>query len=125
MKKGLFENSLTLTLKSRPPEGGAPTRYRLNFKQIFMKRFAFLPKIEIFRQNARKGFLPLFDMVCPLVFSLPPKRGLSVLPRFFLRMSFDTALLAFFCGCMRVYKPVYVPTQCNIPKLERPSLSSP
>ncbi|CRF40437.1 hypothetical protein HAL09_05260 [Helicobacter ailurogastricus] len=82
VKKGLFENSLTLTLKSRPPEGGAPTRYRLNFKQIFMKRFAFLPKIEIFGYNARKGFLPLFDMVCPLVFSLPPKGGLPFYPVF-------------------------------------------
>ncbi|WP_324725783.1 hypothetical protein [Helicobacter felis] len=25
---------------------------------------------------------------------------------------------------MRVYKPVYVPTKCQIPKLERPALGS-
>ncbi|BCZ19517.1 hypothetical protein NHP190012_11590 [Helicobacter sp. NHP19-012] len=36
------------------------------------------------------------------------------------------AFLGFlFCGCMRVYKPVYIPVKCNIPKLERPPLSSP
>nr|WP_240451767.1 hypothetical protein [Helicobacter sp. L8] len=28
-------------------------------------------------------------------------------------------------GCVRVYKPVYVPTKCKIPKLERPPLASP
>ncbi|WP_324728113.1 hypothetical protein [Helicobacter cynogastricus] len=26
---------------------------------------------------------------------------------------------------MRVYKPVYIPTKCQIPKLERPALASP
>ncbi|BCZ18064.1 hypothetical protein NHP190003_13460 [Helicobacter sp. NHP19-003] len=26
---------------------------------------------------------------------------------------------------MRVYRPVFVPVKCNVPKLERPSLSSP
>ncbi|CRF52548.1 hypothetical protein HAL07_10130 [Helicobacter ailurogastricus] len=34
-------------------------------------------------------------------------------------MSFDTALLAFFCGCMRVYKPVYVPTMQH-PQIRAP-----
>lgn len=48
--------------------------------------------------------------------SLPPCRG-----RWF---------VSFFClvclsGCVRLYKPVYIPTKCNIPKLERPVLSSP
>ncbi|WP_162982970.1 hypothetical protein [Helicobacter sp. L8] len=31
----------------------------------------------------------------------------------------------FLCGCVRVYKPVYIPTKCKIPKLERPPLASP
>ncbi|WP_104628697.1 hypothetical protein [Helicobacter bizzozeronii] len=26
---------------------------------------------------------------------------------------------------MRLYKPVYIPTKCNVPKLERPALDSP
>ncbi len=82
VKKGLFENSLTLTLKSRPPEGGAPTRYRLNFKQIFMKRFAFLPKIEIFRQNARKGFYHCLTWSALLCLAYPPKGGFSFYPVF-------------------------------------------
>ncbi|WP_041302649.1 hypothetical protein [Helicobacter felis] len=32
--------------------------------------------------------------------------------------------IIFFNGCYRVYKPVYIPTKCQIPKLERPALGS-
>ncbi|WP_163499834.1 hypothetical protein [Helicobacter suis] len=28
-------------------------------------------------------------------------------------------------GCMRVYKPVYIPTSCKIPKRSRPTLTAP
>ncbi|WP_163534172.1 hypothetical protein [Helicobacter suis] len=30
-----------------------------------------------------------------------------------------------FSGCMRVYKPVYIPTACKIPKRMRPALNAP
>ncbi|CRF47923.1 hypothetical protein HHE02_12240 [Helicobacter heilmannii] len=47
----------------------------------------------------------------------------------FVQNSFYLKCLKFgflaFCGCTRVYKPVYIPTKCNIPKLERPALNSP
>ncbi len=28
------------------------------------------------------------------------------------------------CGCTHLYKPIYIPTKCDIPKLERPALGS-
>ncbi|WP_104759570.1 hypothetical protein [Helicobacter bizzozeronii] len=41
------------------------------------------------------------------------------------KIGFLGVLSVFLTGCMRLYKPVYIPTKCNVPKLERPALDSP
>ncbi len=97
-------------------EWGNTSRYRLNFKTNLS------PKKEILRQNLRKGFLPccLGMTKLPNRF-LPPHGGVAILPFLF----FPCAFSLLFGGCVRVYKPVYIPTKCQIPKIERPALASP
>lgn len=87
--------------------------YLLNFKMNLS------PKKEILRQNERIGFLLFLpDIANSRLGFTPANGGIFIL-------AFSLLSCAFLSGCMRLYKPVYIPTKCNVPKLERPALDSP
>ncbi|WP_324725851.1 hypothetical protein [Helicobacter felis] len=76
-------------------------------------------KRELKAEFAHRGFTSFWHGE-PLNIGLPPCGGVAILSFLF----FPCAFSALLSGCVRVYKPVYVPTKCQIPKLERPALGS-
>ncbi|WP_324737758.1 hypothetical protein [Helicobacter salomonis] len=79
----------------------------------------FKPKKREFKAKFAHRVFTSFTHGRPLNNGCPPYGGVCILTHLCLSCAFLVL-----CGCTHLYKPVYIPTKCNIPKLERPALGS-